>query len=403
MSSTRWPSRNEPADRISRSRAGDGSVASITRGLVPISGGALAAVSRESGGGRLFFLTEGGVSIEGSAFLPDKTLRERLGVSTSSKPDPSLFVVVDGSDEPVIAMLDDGGAPAMLWAGGLHPSAIAVDESNAHFVSLLGALSGSSDLPRAVLQSDVPIDSFRPIAVDIRDLRLSPGRRISAIASNLGYLYAAIADPIAGCDLYRRSLDAPEPGWTMVFSRGASRFALNAAVSAIARYGDCLLVGTAAMATGAFSGGNRGPELLIVEPDGSWDLIIGQMRLSPEGLRIPASALPPGLDSVRNAAISAIASGTPGGRSSVFIALQDYSGPVPGDRNPDRPVLDDYRGDARIFASIDLVNWEEVAVALPPDRGAVTSLCVTQSGLIVGHEGPVGDRAPVTFVDMSAG
>jgi hypothetical protein len=105
----------------------------------------------------------------------------------------------------------------------------------------------------------------------------------------------------------------------------------------------------------------------------------------------------PGIDSSDNAAISAIASGSVGGVRRVFIALQGYSGTEPGDRERLRPLLGDYRGATRIYASDDMLEWTALDVTLPADAGAVTSLCVTGSGLLVGHEGAAHDGAPVTF------
>lgn len=235
-----------------------------------------------------------------------------------------------------------------------------------------------------------------PRRLDTTPLALGGWRRLSALHVAESTLYAAVADPVAGFDLFACDLAKAKSGFSAVMTRGAHRFAVNGAIAALCPMPGGLLAGTAALAGGAEQIGDWGPELFLITPDGKWDLIVGQPRFSPGGLILPASALMPGLGDPANAAIKAIARGA--GRT--VIAVQGFSGDPVEDRRETAADLFDYQGAVRFFASPDLSRWEEIRHDLPPDTGAVTGLGITGHGLFVGHEGLGAGTVPISHIPL---
>jgi hypothetical protein len=350
--------------------------------------------------GRLLVLDAEGRTARIAARFP--TLRAAGSLVFAPFPDRGMRIYAfdGGEGSSSISSLEETPVLGLEQAGNIVGSVAALVEDGEHAVVLAEVKYGSGPPSQSILSMDLSRGDGEWTAIDTGGLALSPGRVVTTLAMNAGRLHAAVADPIGGCDLFCLPVADPKLGWAPVFTRGADRFALNAAVSVIASVGRDLLLGTAALATGAIAVGNWGPELLIVGADGSWDLLIGQPRLSASGLRLPASALMPGIDSPENAAIKAIASGKVGDAQRTFIALQSYSGTEPGDRGRLRPLLSDYRGHTRFFASDNMIDWAALDVSLPPGAGAVTSLCATPSGLLIGHEAVASVEAPVTFVPI---
>lgn len=371
------------------SAVGEGAVACI------LHGGSDGAAS----GGRLDFLDGEGRTLRNGAEFPTAGAGAPAAFAPIADRDAGVLAFYGGDGQSAVSGIGAAPAPALEQAGDVLGAVVAVADDGGHAALVVETAYAEGPPSQSILRMVNTDGAGEWEAVDTGPLNLTPQRVVTRIALRAGVLHAAVADPVGGCDLFRMSLAGDRSAWEAVFTRGGDRFALNAAISAMAWAGDVLLLGTAALAAGAIAVGNWGPELLVVSPDGSWDLLIGQPRLSPSGLKLPASALTPGVDSPGNAAIVAIASGAaPGG--PVVIAMQDYAGPEPGDRTRLRPLLDDYCGAARFYRSDDLLDWSALDVALPADAGRITSLCITGSGLLIGHQGAAGERAPVTFVPL---
>ena len=243
-------------------------------------------------------------------------------------------------------------------------------------------------------------------ALDLAPLGLSGGRLITGLVLSGDWLHVLVADATAGFDVFRARATAPRPVLEAVLERGAQRFALNAAVSAAVPCPgappDTLLLGTAALAGGDEQVGSWGPELLRLWPDGDWDIIMGQPRFTPAGLKRPLCDSLPGFGNRTNAAVRAIATAEVGGRSRTYAVLQDFLGETCTDRRFAIPDLMEYMGTVQLFRSADLVHWEEVPAELPEDSGTVTALVVTEAGVILGHEGIGRSKLPLTFVPHPA-
>lgn len=114
------------------------------------------------------------------------------------------------------------------------------------------------------------------------------------------YLYAGTMNVREGCQLWRTDGEGPPPHrWTKVFDRGADRGPFNQMVMSFGTLGGDLYVGTGIQNGGNDRLNNVGPaagEVLRVHPDGSWDLVVGEPRLTRQGLKVPTSGLGPGFD-----------------------------------------------------------------------------------------------------------
>lgn len=238
------------------------------------------------------------------------------------------------------------------------------------------------------------------ICLDISDLRLGGVRQVTGLALTEDGLWISVADPMAGFDLFHADLTDPGAAPQRVLARGAHRFAVNAAISAVRPATGTLLVGTAALSAPRQPLGSWGAELISVETSGRWDLIMGQPRFSPDGLKLPASASMPGFDDDSHSAIKAIASGPLGGEEQIVVAVQSFTGPPQDDRASTRCDLFQYAGRLRLFWTGDFESWIEIPHDLGTDIGAVTDLCLTEAGVLVGHEMLGRARRPVILVPM---
>jgi hypothetical protein len=119
-----------------------------------------------------------------------------------------------------------------------------------------------------------------------------------------GRLYAGTANPDRGFQLWQTEARGEPPfDWSPVMVDGAGAFNYNYAVCSMAEFKGALYVGGGITGFGYDKTHDVGPascELLRVYPDGKWDLIAGQMRFTPDGLKVPLSLLGPGLGDFYN-------------------------------------------------------------------------------------------------------
>lgn len=239
--------------------------------------------------------------------------------------------------------------------------------------------------------------------MDLEGLRLNLRRRVSAMTFWKDMLYIAVADALAGFDLFKVDLAARKPVAEAVISRGAHRFSLNASVPVLLATSNALLIGTAALATTEKQLGNWGAELIALDADGHWQIVFGQHRLSPDGLKRPVAEADAGIGSPENSAVVAMAVRGAKGAEEVVFALQEYWGDGTWDRETVVPDMTGYFGGVRFFKSAPgggLADWEELEIDLPEDRGSVSSLCFSSAGLVIGHEKMGAEGAPVTVAPL---
>ncbi len=194
---------------------------------------------------------------------------------------------------------------------------------------------------------------------------------ITALAVRGTRLYAATLNPDEGFEVWAADTGAPPPwSWHRLLTQGAWRHALNRAVTALAVLEDTLWLGTAILSPTPFSGGNEAPEILAVDGRDRPDLVVGALRVSPEGLMVPRALCGPGFGEPVNAAITAFAGPDAHGRLLACCQRPGAEGA--------------YSGEAVIWASRDGRTWEPVAIA-PPILGAVGQILPVAGGLLVGR------------------
>lgn len=106
------------------------------------------------------------------------------------------------------------------------------------------------------------------------------------------HLYAGTAN-LEGFQVWRTKADGDPPyTWERIIHRGAYRGATNQAVASFCVFKNAVYVGTGIQHGGidrANKVGPAPPELIRIHPDGSWDLIVGMPRVTPEGRKEPLS------------------------------------------------------------------------------------------------------------------
>jgi SAM-dependent methyltransferase len=115
-----------------------------------------------------------------------------------------------------------------------------------------------------------------------------------------GSLYAATTNSADGFQIWKTDAHGRPPyKWQKVMSHGGYRGKENQSVGHLYEFKGCLYIGT-----GILGGHDRernigpaSPELFRLFPDDTWELIVGEPRLTPEGLKVPLSGLGAGYNS----------------------------------------------------------------------------------------------------------
>lgn len=118
-----------------------------------------------------------------------------------------------------------------------------------------------------------------------------------------GQLYAGTVNN-TGLQVWRSDCTGDPPyRWRKVLDRGAYRGPLNQAVTCMLEFRGALYVGTGIQNGGHDRANGIGPaaaELLRIWPDDSWDLVVGNLRVTPDGRKAPLSGFPPGFGNLFN-------------------------------------------------------------------------------------------------------
>lgn len=233
-----------------------------------------------------------------------------------------------------------------------------------------------------------------------------------------GQLYAGLVNPDGG-ELWRTRGGTPPYRWEPVIRGGAGRGALNEAVGALCEFQGALYVGFGILNGGYHRALKIGPaaaELIRVWPDGSWDLVMGDPRVTEQGLKVPLSGLAAGFDNLFNGYVwrMVVHQGWLYAGTFNWTNLLPYL-PLAAWPADVRALLARWGEDAllerfggfELWRSADGVHWEPVTRNGfdNPYAWGIRTLSSTAQGLFVGTVSPLGPRVAVerggawTYVD----
>lgn len=117
------------------------------------------------------------------------------------------------------------------------------------------------------------------------------------------YLYAGTGNS-SGFQLWRTQAEGKPPyRWELVITRGGFRGSLNQGVASFAVFKDMLYLGTGIQNGGVDrinKIGPAAPEIIRLDSDGRWDLVVGTARRTPSGIKHPISGFTPGFNNPFN-------------------------------------------------------------------------------------------------------
>jgi len=171
------------------------------------------------------------------------------------------------------------------------------------------------------------------------------------------HLYAGTGNPERGFQVWRTAADGEAPFvWEQVLKDGAYRYNLNEVAISMAVFRDALYIGTGIPGLGYDKTHDVGPaaaELVRLNSDDSWDIVVGSPRFTPDGLKIPVSAMGPGFDDFDN---------------TVFWSMGVHNGSLYLGTNNVTPWklamrgADKMKGGSQFWATDDGENWEAVTM-----------------------------------------
>jgi len=113
------------------------------------------------------------------------------------------------------------------------------------------------------------------------------------------YFYVGTLN-LNGYQIWRSTMEGEKPyRWEKVLERGAYRGSENQCALSMYPFKGALYIGSGIQGGGIDTQNNIGPaaaELIRIFPDGSWDLLVGSNRDTPDGYKSPLSGWGPGFD-----------------------------------------------------------------------------------------------------------
>lgn len=219
-----------------------------------------------------------------------------------------------------------------------------------------------------------------------------------------GHLYAGTVNP-DGFQLWKTDGENfPECRWSRVITRGGGRGANNQAVGSMKEFNGALYLGVSIINGGYDRNHGIGPaaaELLRVFPDDTWDLVMGEGRITDQGIKMPLSGLTAGFENPFNTYVwrMGVHDGwLYAGTFSIAGVIQFFSQEKFSERI--RRILDRDRmellaeklGGCALWRSRDGVTWMPVTTNGfgNPFNYGIRALITTPHGLFVGTANPFG-------------
>lgn len=220
------------------------------------------------------------------------------------------------------------------------------------------------------------------------------------------WLYAGTGNG-DGFQIWRTRAEGKPPYvWDCVVRQGAYRGALNQGVASFCVHEGMVYAGSGIQHGGIDRDnkiGPAGPELIRIYEDGTWDLIVGRERDTPDGMKVPLSGYNPGF----NGMFAGYFWRMEVHEGWLYIGTFDWTTmlrysdtrewPAPFRRAIDRfgvERLIELNGGADLYRSRDGENWVPVTTTGMgnPYNYGIRTLQSTPHGLAVGFVNPFGPR-----------
>lgn len=279
------------------------------------------------------------------------------------------------------------------WQGRLYTSPVGKNRGRGMADDNVG------DLPMVFVSEDPCGSAWTPVS--------DPGfgdpdnESVNEIAVCGGHLYAATLNRRSGFQVWKAG-ESPEgrPGtWTKVLDQGAWRGPDSPVPAALYSFNDALYIGTGLQRQGrggADAFGPVAPELIRLWPDDSWDLLVGEQRFTPHGLKRPLSGYGPGFDNLFAQALWRFAAfegslyvGTSDWRFwPSYLPRGEHQRPDLSDRQLHRLTreTDAWRGEYGLWRSRDGVSWTPVTTegfGDSPHQYGIREITPTPQGLFI--------------------
>jgi hypothetical protein len=357
------------------------------------------------------------ISTEGGEISRDFGYRAMVVFQGKSDPEPALYVATCArrlGPGPVILRSENGKDFLPVSKPGLVGDPITSLRS---LVPFKGRLFTAGDIQRKITKghrskAGIPAiyESSDPVQGEWRVVN-EPGfgdpdnNTVYEFASFGDYLYVGTENN-NGFQIWRTSAEGEPPyQWTKIISDGAGRNSLNQATVSMVVFKDALYIGTGIQNGGYDRANNIGPagaEIIRINHDGSWELIMGDAR---DG-KYPLSGLSSGFNTLLNGYLWRMSvhegwlyAGTMGW--GVFLRYSNLKDkPSRGVQIINQIGLENIvenQGGFDLWRSSDGENWLPVTrqgFGNPFNYG-VRNIVSTPHGLFVGTANPFGPRVAV--------
>jgi hypothetical protein len=224
-----------------------------------------------------------------------------------------------------------------------------------------------------------------------------------------GYLYAGTVNP-DGFQLWKTDGENfPRCRWQRVLAGGGGRGGNNQAVGSMKEFRGALYLGVSIINGGYDRNHGLGPaaaELLRVFPDDTWELVVGEGRITEQGLKLPLSGMSAGFDNPFNTYIWRMGvhdgwlyAGTFSTAGVVqYFSPEKFSERVKRIMDRDRiELLAEKLGGCALWRSRDGKVWLPVTTNGfgNPFNYGIRALITTPHGLFVGTANPFGPDVAV--------
>ena len=352
-------------------------------------------------------------SDEGEAIWRDFGYRNMVEVQTRSDSEPALYMTTMSSSKgkgAYILRSTDGLRFEPVTAPGMGDRGVTSFRALVGFKNRLFTSPSGKGKLWAYAESPVVLECVDPLKDEWRAAS-APGfgdpteLTVFDMAVFNDYLWAGTGNPSSGFQVWRtRAQGEPPYHWERVMTEGAYRGRLNEVVLKMFPFKDGLYIGSGIRRGGydrEFEIGPASGEVIRINADDSWDLIVGSPRLTPDGAKSPLSGLGPGFNNPFAGYIWSMAEydghlfvGTYD--SSVFLSFVDLERvPSKKRRLLERLGVDNIvsqQGGFDLWSSADGVDWrpESINGFGNPYNYGVRNMLGNQNGLFVGAANPFG-------------